>query len=71
MLITDRGRPIARLIPAYPERGELEGWLEAMERAGIVRSRISPLPDDFLTGELPAARASAVEALVKDREEGR
>ena len=71
VLITDRGRPIAELVPVQVDAGNAEGWLSALERVGVVRPRISTLPPDFLEEQLPEPRVSAVEVLVRDREEGR
>lgn len=71
VLITDRGRPVARLVPVTPIEGEPDTWLANLERNGVVRRQLAPLPADFLQGELPTARASAVQALIRDREEGR
>lgn len=71
VLITDRGRPIARLIPVAADRGELEGWLRGMERDGILRRQVTPLEDAFLTEDPPKAQGSVIEALLRDRQEGR
>ena len=71
VLITDRGHPVARLVPVVPLEGESDVWLERMERDGVIRRQLAPLPAGFLRGALPTAKASAVEALVRDREEGR
>ncbi len=71
VLITDRGHPVARLVPVVPLEGESDVWLERLERDGVIRRQLAPLPAGFLRGALPTAKASAVEALVRDREEGR
>ncbi|MBC7221120.1 type II toxin-antitoxin system prevent-host-death family antitoxin [Candidatus Bipolaricaulota bacterium] len=71
VLITDRGRPVARLVPVVPVEGESDGALERLERDGVIRRQLAPLPAGFLRGELPEPEASAVEALVREREEGR
>ena len=71
VLITDRGRPIAQLVPVEADTGNAEGWLSALGHDGAVRPRIATLPPGFLQEQLPEPRVSAVEALMRDREEGR
>ena len=71
VLITDRGQAIAQLVPVEADTSNAEGWLSALERVGVVRPRIAPLAPGFLQEQLPEPRVSAVEALMRDREEGR
>ena len=74
VLILDRKVPVARLEPArpIPEDGDA-ATVSQMERCGLLRRGTGVLPAGFLTRRLPrlAVGASAVERLLKEREEGR
>jgi prevent-host-death family protein len=74
VLITDRGRPVARLEPVTldPETDH-EGRLGPLVREGIVRPGRSPLPKSLFNERPPTPKggASAVEALLEERREGR
>lgn len=62
LVITDRGRPVARLVPEKPE---LEVRLEAMVALGILERAKGPLPP-----RKPVARArkSVAEIVIQNRE---
>lgn len=71
ILITDDDRPVAKLMPVTAEDGtEPSGELALLERRGVIRrglargSRLSPPPE-------PRGGASAVAALLEERETGR
>ena len=72
ILILDRGLPVARLEPvaAYPDP---TGRLRRLERAGIIRVGDEPPPLDLLRMPPPrlARGASAVQALLQERQSGR
>lgn len=69
ILITDHDRPVARLIPVGNESGQ-SGELALLERKGILRRghgtvcRLVPPP-------MPRHHASALQALLEERESGR
>jgi len=70
VLITDRGRLIARLGPVTGQQSE-EGRRELLLRAGRMRPPRGPLPPDFwdrVRPEDPEGRAMA--ALLAERESG-
>jgi len=72
IVITSRGRPVARLGPPLPaELGPDSERLERLEKEGIVIRRQRAPTLRFL--ELPRAsvRADLLGALLQDREEGR
>jgi len=73
VVVTDRGRPIARLVPIEPHDGEgLPAHLLELERAGLVRIGTRHVPAEFWTAKRPADReGKALSALLADREEGR
>jgi prevent-host-death family protein len=76
VLIVDRGRPVARLEPVVPtpgDRGGDAGRLDRLERDGVLRRGGAALPKAVVTKQPPRAKAgaSAVQALIEDRRNGR
>jgi prevent-host-death family protein len=72
VLITERGKPVAKLVPVTRETSSFPPHLLDLERAGLVRLGTSRLPDDFW--KLPRwkdRRGRALKALLAEREEGR
>jgi prevent-host-death family protein len=72
IVILDRGTPVARLEPILG-RGDTEGRLRRLERAGLVRVGVtSPQIEALLEpGPTIGAGSSAVEALIDERRTGR
>ncbi len=72
VVITDRGRPVARLEPVGSS-DEVPGRLLRLERAGIVRIGQAAPPVALIRqpGPQVGQGASAVEALLDDRRDGR
>ena len=67
VLITDRGRPIARLTPMQPHERE-ESRRELLVRTGRLREPIKRLPKDFLTRTLAVDREGrSLRALLDER----
>jgi prevent-host-death family protein len=71
ILITDHDRPVARLIPIAPENGQSSSdELALLERKGILRRghgvacHLAPPP-------APTQHASALQALLEERESAR
>ena len=75
VLIVDRGRPVARLEPVTgdAEGGGQDGKLARLQRDGLVRPRRSRPPRTLFSSPPARARggASAVDALIEERREGR
>jgi len=72
LIVTDRGRPVAKIVPL--ERGDLEvpPHLAALERAGAVKIGSGRLPDGFLSGpRLGDPEGRALKALLEERKETR
>ena len=67
VLITEHGRPVARIVPVSSESEELA----ELEREGLVRSGSMKLPKGFLDAPRPKADAGVTEALLEERREGR
>ena len=74
VLIVDRGRPVARLEPVTVggEKGG-DGMLSRLVRDGLVGPARSAPPRSLFSSRPPRvdAGASAVEALIEERREGR
>lgn len=71
VLIVDRGRPVARLEPVAD--GNPEGRLSRLLRNGVVRPPRGDPPGALFTSQPPRIRTgmSGVDALIKERREGR
>ena len=71
LVITERGRPIARLLPLSSST-PLPEHLKAMEEKGLLKRGEKPLPSDFWDMPRPPDPQSAVlSAVLREREEGR
>ena len=74
VLIVDRGRPVARLEAVTSDReGGQDERLSRLVREGIARPRRSKPPQALFDTPPPRAKdgASALEALIEERREGR
>ena len=74
VLIVDRGRPVARLEPVTSGREDgQDERLSRLIRNGIVRPRRAAPSQALLSSQPPCASAgaSAVDALIEERREGR
>ena len=70
ILVTDRGVPVARLVPVRPT-GAGEDDLRALERAGLARIGSGRLPRDFWKLRRGQDPEAAVRRAVRDeRDEG-
>jgi prevent-host-death family protein len=71
VLITDRGSPVARLMP-IPRANATRETMSGMEKRGLIRLGSGRLPKDFWT--MPRAEDSdglVLRALLEEREGGR
>ena len=68
--ITDRGVPIARIVPIRAGEADWDERLERLARAGLVRLPTEKLDvEAFLARPLVKSRASVLEALLEERRE--
>ena len=71
VLVTDRGRPIARLTPVLGEERE-ESRRELLIRSGRLRPPTAPLPKGFWAQRRPSdPKGRSLAALLEERREGR
>jgi prevent-host-death family protein len=74
ILILDRGRPVARLESVrWGDDDDPEGRLARLERQGLLRRASAPPPREILmeAPPRPSEGASALEALLAERRDGR
>jgi prevent-host-death family protein len=69
LVIRDRNRPIAKIIPLFPAEDE-DAEEARLEAAGILRRREKPLPDSFFSMPGPnVPLEKAVAAVMAERDE--
>jgi len=70
VLVTERGRPIAKLIPSASSKSLPDNLVE-MEKQGIVKLGSGKLPKDFWNLPRPKdPKGLVVKAVIREREEG-
>ena len=69
VLVLDRRVPVAELKPVTANSSSEK--LVALERKGIIRLGSAKIPKEFFKEKLGGNRARALEALLKEREQGR
>ena len=68
VVVTDRGRPVARIVPYEPAGAELD----ELVRSGRLRRSRGPVPPDFWTRPRPAdPEGRLLQALLDEREADR
>ena len=71
VLVTERGRPIARLGPTVGSKMLPEHLVE-MEKQGLIKLGVGKLPKDFWKMPRPKdPKGLVLKALLQEREEGR
>ena len=65
VLVTDRGRPVARLVPVTPAPGDVDALVEA----GLVRTGPRALPPEFLDRARPEDLEGTLRRAVMDERE--
>ena len=74
IVITDRGRPVARLVSALLDAADdPEGRLARLERRGGLRLATAPPPRSLIIKKQPKVRkpSGVLDALLDERREGR
>jgi prevent-host-death family protein len=72
LLITDHGRPVARLVPVRDDDDLRDARVQRLLRAGVLAAPSAKVPDALL--DAPPARkrvAGVLDALLQEREDGR
>ena len=68
VVITDRGRPVARLVPAVDRSGDAE--MAALEASGLIRRGTGELPRDFWKLPRPKDPQAALREGQREEREG-
>jgi prevent-host-death family protein len=72
IIVTERGKPVARIVPYVCEDDPEMERLREMERAGLLRIGTGKLPKDFWKRPRPKDPEGLVlKALLEERENGR
>ena len=72
LLVTDRGQPVARIVPVVRTGEGIPSHLRALERAGLVRVGTGALPDGFWARPRPEdPEGAALRSLLAERDEER
>jgi prevent-host-death family protein len=72
VIVTERGKPIARITPLHGDRSSFTPYLKELERAGLVKLGSGRLPQDFWKVRRPDdVQGAAVKALLEERTSGR
>ncbi len=72
VVVTDRGKPIARIVPINRIEMEITPHLLTLERAGLAHIGKTSLPASFWSLPRPKDKKGVVlKALLNEREEGR
>ncbi len=72
ILITERGKPVAKIVPLRRDSSVFPDYLLEMERAGLIRLGTGRLPEGFWDLPRPSDPEDlALKALLEEREEGR
>jgi prevent-host-death family protein len=70
VLVSDRGKPVAKIVPLKPGDVETPAHLLALEQAGLARIGTNKLPKDFWDRPRPKDKKGlALNGLLKEREE--
>lgn len=71
VIVTDHGRPVARIVPVTPASEETGARMAALERAGLVTVGRGEIPDAYWRLVLPAdPEGKSLAAVLDEREEG-
>lgn len=72
ILVTDRGKPIAKIIPLRRSELSADVRMAQLELSGLARVGKGDLPEDFWLTPCPSDNGGSVlAALISEREEGR
>lgn len=72
VIVTERGKPIAKIVPLPRNGSTISPHLQELARAGLVRLGSGKLPAGFWKISRPKdSRGAGVRALMEERAEGR
>lgn len=72
VLVTDRGVPVAKLVPAEPQKTDLPAHLQDLEKAGLATIGRGRVPGSFWKWKRPSdKKGRAVQSLIEERSKER
>lgn len=72
VVVTDRGNPVAKLVPIKRQNGEISGRILILERAGLARVGADSIRKDFWKRpRFSDKQGNALRYLTQERGEGR
>ena len=72
ILITEHGKPVAKIIPLSQRKDEISTALLVLERAGLVKTGTGNIPKTFWTRPRPEDKKNRARTMLRqEREEGR
>jgi len=71
IIVTDRGKPIAKISPLKRDETDVPLHLKRLEKAGLVRIGHAVSKDIFRLPRLSDKKGSALKALIDERENSR
>ena len=72
VIVTERGKPIAKIVPLGRDHGDVPAHVLELARAGLIRLGSGKFPKGFWKMPHPADPTGAVlKALLEERESGR
>jgi len=72
ILVTDRGTPIAKIIPLPRSAAATDARMAQLERSGLIKRGSGPLSSDFWSvPRIHDRQGVALTALLSERQEGR
>jgi prevent-host-death family protein len=72
VVVTDRGNPVARLVPMNMQDGEISGRARILEKAGLARIGTGSIRGDFWKRpRFSDKQGNALKYLAQERGEGR
>lgn len=72
ILITDRGNPIAKIIPLRRNADNLNARMSQLERTGMIKIGTGAITDDFWASPRPQdTQGQALAAIIAERMDGR
>ena len=71
-VVTDRGKPVAKLVPINRQNGEISVRILSLEKAGLARIGTGSIPKNFWKQpRFSDKQGSALKYLLQERGEGR
>ncbi len=72
VLVTERGVPVAKLVPVDSRKADLSGYLQDLEKAGLAIIGTGRIPRSFWEWRRPVDRKGrAVKSLIEERSKER